>query len=130
MDNWRNTIEYHIHVVERLEALGGTKYDREAYEFALEVYQYAPEYHEDVPAPPPELGLAYHVSAYNFAYCYVLHAKEVFEVPIDTLSSWGIFSSMDIGAVVYGLVSVGLLEQSPDDKKEQFEGLFLVKDVL
>ncbi|MWV13569.1 hypothetical protein F3I62_15815 [Pseudomonas sp. R-28-1W-6] len=130
MDNWYNTIEYQTHVAEKLEALGETKYDREAYEFALEAYQYAPEYHENIPTPPPNLGLAYHVSAFNFAHCYVLHAKEVFEAPKDTLSSWGVFSSTDIGEIVYGLVRIGLLDQGPEDKKEQFEGLFLITDVL
>ncbi|MFV9681664.1 hypothetical protein ACNFD4_03100 [Pseudomonas sp. NY15367] len=130
MDNWYNTIEYQNHVAERLEELGETRYDLEAYEFALEAYQYAPQYHENIPAPPPNLGLTYHVSAFNFAYCYVLHAKEVFEDPRDTLSSWGITSSMDICEIVYGLVGVGLLDQSPYDRKKQFEGLFLVKDML
>ncbi|WP_394238993.1 hypothetical protein [Pseudomonas anguilliseptica] len=130
MDNWYNTIEYQTYVAEKLEELGETKYDLEAYEFALEAYQYAPEYHENIPAPPSNLGLAYHVSAFNFAHCYVLHAKEVFEAPKDTLSSWGVFSSMDIGEIVYGLVSIGLLDQGPEDKKEQFEELFLITDVL
>jgi uncharacterized repeat protein (TIGR04138 family) len=130
MDNWYNTIEYQTHVAEQLEALGDTKYEHEAYEFALEAYQHVPEYHENIPAPPPNLGLAYHVSAFNFAHCYVLHAKEVFEDPKYTLSSWGVFSSVDIGEIVYGLVRIGLLDQGPEDKKEQFEGLFLITDVL
>lgn len=130
MDNWYNATEYHAHVAERLEVLGEKKYVIEAYEFALEAYQYAPEYHENIPALPPNVWPTYNISAFNLAYCYVLHAKEVFEDPRGTLCSWGITSSMDIGEIVYGLVCVGLLDQSPGDRKEQFDGLFLIKDVL
>jgi len=130
MENWYNSVEYHSHVAERLDALGVTAYDREAYEFALEAYQFAHEYHENIPAPPKDIELTYNISAHNYAYYYLLHAKAVFENPIATLKSWDILSSRDIGEVVYGLVKVGLLREHPGDAKEQFEGIFTINDVL
>jgi uncharacterized repeat protein (TIGR04138 family) len=130
MDNWYNTYEYYTFVAERLDVLGQTKYSREASEFALEVYECATQYYVNIPKPPPNIGLLYNLDAYNFAHCFLLHAKEVFENPGHTLSSWGLITSKDIGEVVYGLVSVGLLVQNRDDKKEQFEGLFLINNML
>lgn len=130
VDDWYNSVEYHAYVSGRLDALGQTAYAREAYEFALEAYHCAPGYHENIPAPPPNLALTYNIGAHNFAHCYVLRAEDVFENPVATLQSWGISSSKDIGEVVYGLVKVGLLVASPGDAKEQFDGLFSIKNLL
>ncbi len=40
------------------------------------------------------------------------------------LAYWGIETTADIGAVVYALIDAGLLVRQPDDRLEDFEGVY------
>lgn len=126
MQDWQALAE----LEDKLDAMGKTPYDREAYEFALEVLECAPSYYEGLPTAPLYHPVSYNLTAGDFAYCYLLHAKEVFEQPLATLTAWGLRSSLDIGQVVFALVQAGLIERREEDRLEQFEGLFEIAAVL
>lgn len=130
MDDWQAMAEYNANIEEKLDALGETPYARAAYEFVLEVTEAAPSYYEGLPKPPPFHSVHFHLTAADFAYCYLLHAKAVFEQPLEMLTGWGLRNSMDIGVVVYALVGVGLMLERADDSLEQFEGLFEIAEAL
>ncbi len=40
------------------------------------------------------------------------------------LAHWGILTTADIGAVVYALIDAGLLVRQPEDRLEDFEGVY------
>ena len=40
------------------------------------------------------------------------------------LDCWGITSTADIGAIVFTLVAIELLSTQPDDKEEDFAGVY------
>lgn len=40
------------------------------------------------------------------------------------LESWGIRRTEDFGAIVFAMVEAGLMRKSPDDRREDFEGVF------
>lgn len=127
MYDFYNAFEYQQFVSNQIDLLGHTQYPKEAYEFAIESYNNALAYHDQVPPPPAHIPITYDLTAYNFACCYVLHAKEVLIDAEEMLKSWGVISSFDIGEIVYALVKIGLFSESEHDSKEQFNSLFLVK---
>ena len=130
MDEWDDKFQNEMNVIDQLNAIENDVYPQEAYAFALEVYHNAPQYFENVPPPPKEVAISYDLDVYNFAHSFILHAKEVFEDPLEKLNSWGIKTSRNIGEVTYGLVGVGLLLESANDDLEKFNDLFKVEELL
>lgn len=130
MDDWQAMAEYDAGIEKQLDAMGETQYSREAYEFALEVLEYAPNYYDGLPSPPAFHRVNFHLTAEDYAHCYVLHAKEVFEQPLEMLTTWGLKTSMDIGNVVYDLVAAGLMIEREGDSRDQFDGLFDIAQQL
>jgi uncharacterized repeat protein (TIGR04138 family) len=130
MDDWQAMAEYDVGIEKQLDAMGETQYAREAYEFALEVIEHAPNYYEGLPTPPPFHRVHFHLTAEDYACCYLLHAKEVFEQPLEMLTTWGLRTSNDIGNVVYELVAAGLIIKRDGDSHEQFHGLFDIAQEL
>lgn len=128
MYDFYNSFEYQQFISNQVDLLGQTPYPKEAYEFAMESFNNALVYHDQVPPPPSHIPITYDLTAYNFACCYVLHAKEVLIDAAVVLKSWGIISSSDIGEIAYALVKIGLLSENKNDSKEQFNNLFLIED--
>ena len=48
----------------------------------------------------------------------------------EVLNYWGIYTTRDIGNIVYGLIDAGLLEKSEDDSIEDFEDVFDFRKVF
>ncbi|MEZ6143391.1 MAG: hypothetical protein R3B84_22720 [Zavarzinella sp.] len=72
---------------------------------------------------PPHLGAA--------AFCRLLRSRthhEFGEDSVEILKGWGLHRSEDIGRVVFALVEAGWIDASPDDKRADFDHLFLVED--
>ena len=46
------------------------------------------------------------------------------------LEYWGIHSTADMGEIVFALVECGVLIKQPDDRREDFEGLFSFKEAF
>jgi uncharacterized repeat protein (TIGR04138 family) len=42
----------------------------------------------------------------------------------EVLGRWGVRSTSDIGEIVYQLISLGVLEKTEDDRREDFDGVF------
>jgi uncharacterized repeat protein (TIGR04138 family) len=59
------------------------------------------------------------------------HARHRFGADAaDTLESFGLRSSHDIGKVVFGLVAVGFLKAEESDRLEDFDGVLNVRAAL
>jgi uncharacterized repeat protein (TIGR04138 family) len=65
------------------------------------------------------------------AFCH--HARGYFNDPaegMELLREWGICGSKDLGRILFGLVNVGALQASPDDRAENFVGKFTIETVF
>lgn len=40
------------------------------------------------------------------------------------LNSWGVYTTGDFGEIVFNLIGIGQMRKTPDDKREDFEGVF------
>lgn len=43
---------------------------------------------------------------------------------IPVLNSWGIYSTSDLGEIVYNLIAAGDLEKAPTDRRSDFDGVY------
>src|SRR5262249_34852883 len=46
------------------------------------------------------------------------------------LNSWGIFSTSDVGEVVYNLIGIGKMKKSRRDRREDFDTVYEFEEVL
>ena len=68
-----------------------------------------------------------HVTARDVCNAVREHASSYFndrDEALSLLDEWGIRRSEDVGAMVFGLVAHGFLKVSPNDRREDFAGLF------
>ena len=109
------------------------RYRLEAYAFVFEALHYAQQVlHLGRPCPteplpgetePPEPAV--HVSAQELCQAarqlaleqYGLMAKHV-------LNSWGLYSTSDIGEIVFNLLRIGQMRKTPSDRREDFDNLY------
>jgi len=49
---------------------------------------------------------------------------------IELLREWGVCRSEDVGRIVFGLVRAGMLVAGPEDREEDFAGLFTLENLL
>lgn len=58
-------------------------------------------------------------------------AREEFgPLAYDVLCEWGVKTTSDIGSVVFNLIDVGLLSKTDDDRREDFDNVFDLRERL
>lgn len=101
-------------VLARIRALNGRHHEK-AYVFVLAALEWC-QAHRKVRG---------HISGAELAVACRDFAIERFGLTARTvLSHWGINSTEDIGRIVYTLIDVGLLVQHPNDRIEDFDGVY------
>ncbi|NIM19455.1 MAG: hypothetical protein GTO51_03635 [Candidatus Latescibacteria bacterium] len=72
-----------------------------------------------------------HVSAKELAAAVCLCARGMYgPMAFTFLGDWGIQSTDDIGAIVFHLIDEGILSKQEEERPEDFENLFGLKEVL
>ncbi len=46
------------------------------------------------------------------------------------LEQWGIRSTQDFGSIVYNMIEIGLMRNSPDDRREHFDNVYDFHEVF
>ncbi len=101
-------------VVARIRAVDGRYHDR-AYLFVLAALEYCQRRRK----------VRGHISGAELSEGCRDFALEQFGLTCRTvLSHWGIESTDDIGRIVFVLIEVGLLVRHPNDRVEDFRGVF------
>ena len=101
-------------LVERLEGRDG-RYHPQAYLFVLAALEYCQQHR-------PTRG---HIAGDELAWACRDLAREQFGLTAGTvLRHWGIDSTGDIGRIVYSLIDLGLLIGQPQDRIEDFDGVY------
>src|SRR3989338_7360930 len=66
-----------------------------------------------------------HISGQELAEGFRRFALDQFgPMTLTVLESWNLKSSEELGALVFNLIEVGLLNKTPEDRLEDFEGLY------
>ncbi len=66
-----------------------------------------------------------HVSGGELAHaCRELALEQYGLLARTVLAHWGIATTADIGEIVYALIDVGLLVRQPEDRLQDFEGVY------
>ena len=66
-----------------------------------------------------------HISGQELAEGFRRFALDQFgPMALTVLESWNLKSNEDLGALVFNLIEVGLLNKTPEDRLEDFEGLY------
>jgi uncharacterized repeat protein (TIGR04138 family) len=100
------------------------RYPPEAYEFIFDALNYVQVRQQRQSRQPPSEGPR-HVSARDLVEGARDLALEEFGFLAPTVFRlWNLTDTSDIGEVVYNLIAVGQMSQSPDDRREDFNGLF------
>lgn len=72
-----------------------------------------------------------HISGQDLARKFADIALDLYgPMAIHVLDAWDIHNTRDIGDIVFGLVSVGLLSFSPNDKIEDFDDVYDFDDTF
>jgi uncharacterized repeat protein (TIGR04138 family) len=100
--------------LQRIRAVDGRFHER-GYLFVLAALEYSQR----------KTGVRGHIGGAELARACRDFALEQFGLTARTvLSHWGIERTADIGHVVYVLIDVGLLIRQPNDRIEDFDGVF------
>jgi uncharacterized repeat protein (TIGR04138 family) len=98
-----------------------SRFKPEAYSFVMESLDHTLR----------RLGEHRHVSAEELLQGLCDHAKERFGLLAHTVvESWGVTSAGDIGRVVYHLVEAGVLAKQVNDRYEDFDQDYDLKEIL
>lgn len=101
-------------LIERLEERDG-RYHPQAYLFLLAALEFCQQHR-------PTRG---HISGHELAWACRDFAREQFGLTAPTvLRHWGVDSTEDIGRMVYTLIDLGLLISQPEDRIEDFVGVY------
>lgn len=93
-------------------ALEDPRYRREAYLFVLQGIQWSFE----------QLGVRRHLTGEEFTELLVAFAREQYgELAPFVFEEWGVYRTVDLGRIVYGLIEAGLMSRRPEDRLEDFE---------
>lgn len=113
-------------IIELLER--DDRYKVEAYEFVRESLAYAQDklglgesHGEEADGEPVQR----HLTGQQLCDASRQYALEQFGMMARVvLNNWGIYSTSDLGEVVYNLISVDLMKRSKSDKREDFDDVF------
>ena len=101
-------------VMDRIR-LRESRYDEQAYLFVLSALEYTQS----------RLDARRHITAAELAAsCRSLALERFGLMSRIVLERWGLFSTSDIGEIVYTLVDLGFLVKQPTDTKEEFAGIY------
>ncbi|NIM50231.1 MAG: hypothetical protein GTN62_05050 [Gemmatimonadales bacterium] len=101
-------------ILARIRALDG-RYHERAYLFVLAALEYCQR----------KRKVRGHISGGELAYSCRDFALEQFGLTARTvLSHWGIEATDDIGRIVFVLIEIGLLIRHPNDRVEDFQGVY------
>ena len=96
-----------------------TRYDREAYAFIKESWDYTVKMLKSMPEGPR------HVTGTELLEGFRAYAMEEFgPIAKRVLNTWGIRRTEDVGEIVFNLVNKGFFGKQDSDKKEDFSGGF------
>lgn len=97
------------------------QYKFEAYSFVMSSLHYT----------VTKLAKPRHVTAVELLDGIRQYALEQFGPMARTvLNYWGIYETEDFGKIVFALVEVGVLRKQPEDKPEDFKGVFRFEDAF
>jgi len=97
------------------------KYNERAYVFVLAALEFA----------QTRLPARRHLSGVELAWACRDFALEQFGMLASAvMTHWGIQSTDDFGQIVFMLIDVGLLARQPDDRLEDFEGVYEFAEVF
>jgi uncharacterized repeat protein (TIGR04138 family) len=92
-----------------------SRYDEQAYLFVLSALEYTQS----------RLDARRHITASELAEsCRSLALERFGLMSRIVLERWGLFSTSDIGEIVYTLVELGFLVKQPTDTKEEFADIY------
>lgn len=112
------------------------RYKLEAYLFVFEALQYAQEVLgmgtespsepvQEAPQSEDEGELQRHVTGQELCEAIRRYALEQFGLMAKTvLNSWGVRTTSDFGEIVFNLIRIGRMRKTPDDRREDFDGVF------
>jgi uncharacterized repeat protein (TIGR04138 family) len=60
----------------------------------------------------------------------VIASKQFGPMAKEVLNHWGVYTTRDIGNIVFGLIAAGLLEDSAEDSIEDFDDIFDFRKVF
>jgi uncharacterized repeat protein (TIGR04138 family) len=100
------------------------RYTVEAYEFVRESLAYAQEVLRWGASHDPERQER-HLTGQQLCEASRVYALEQYGMLARVvLNNWGIYSTSDLGTVVYNLIDAQLMKKSPADRREDFDDLF------
>jgi uncharacterized repeat protein (TIGR04138 family) len=110
------------------------RYKREAYQFVTEALNFAQQ-ELGMGSPPqydPHQG-SYepHLTGQQLCEAVRIYSLEQFGYMAKVvLNTWGIYSTSDVGEVVYNLIDIGKMKKSKRDRREDFDNVYEFDDVL
>jgi uncharacterized repeat protein (TIGR04138 family) len=97
------------------------RFEEEAYAFVMDALEFTVD----------RLGVRRHVSGLELLEGACACAKARFGMMAWTvLESWGIYSTGDVGTIVFQLVDSGVLGRREEDSREEFDGVFDLRAAL
>jgi uncharacterized repeat protein (TIGR04138 family) len=104
------------------------RYPVEAYEFVRDALGYAHDVmHLGQPAAPQEESgeTERHLTGQELCEASRRYALEQYGLMAKlVLNNWGIYSTSDIGEIVYNLIQIDLMRKSTHDRREDFDDVF------
>jgi uncharacterized repeat protein (TIGR04138 family) len=95
-------------------ARADSRFKMEAYRFVAQAVRKAFAEHNYQHVGGPEVAIAFRTLA----------LEEFGRDALDTLIDWGIYTTADIGTIVFQMIASGLLGARPEDKPEDFHAIY------
>ncbi len=78
-----------------------------------------------------ELGQRRHLSGQEFTEMLVAYARQEFgDLAHTVFQEWGVFSTSDLGEIVYLLIDAGLMTKQDEDSIEDFDDVLDLEEAL
>ena len=106
------------------------RYKLEAYQFVRGGLEYAQEVlelgrQEETTLPAGEVRTVRHVTGQDLSHALKQYAHDQYGYMAKlVLAEWGIRTTSDFGEIVYNLIKIGEMTKSPEDRREDFDGVF------
>lgn len=106
------------------------RYKLEAYQFVRSGLEFAQEVlelgrHEETMLPEGEVRTVRHVTGQDLSHALKQYAHDQYGYLAKlVLADWGIRTTNDFGEIVYNLIKIGEMTKSPEDRREDFDGVF------
>jgi uncharacterized repeat protein (TIGR04138 family) len=108
---------------DRRYKLDAYQFVRSGLEFAQEVLELGRS--EETTLPEGEIRQVRHVTGQDLSHALKQYAHEQYGYMAKlVLTGWGIHTTSDFGEIVYNLIKIGEMTKSPEDRREDFDGVF------